>query len=278
MTGIVIAAIAPHGGIAVGELCDESELRVAAATRAGLEELGRRFAAASPDAAVVVTPHNVHVEGSLAVIVGSRVEGSLDNERGREISLSCPVDAELAEALLTGFGKARIPATAVSYGSNRPYEATMPLDWGALIPLWFMGGRSEPPPAVVLVSPARELEAETHVAAGRMIAEVAQASGKRVALIASADHGHAHDPDGPYGFDPASAVYDGQVVGLVNENRLAGLLEMDPEFVGMAQADSWWQMLVLHGATDGRFDAELLSYEAPTYFGMLCASFTPTAS
>jgi aromatic ring-opening dioxygenase LigB subunit len=61
MSGIVVAAIAPHGGIAVAELCDESELETAAATRAGLEELGRRFADATPEAVVVLTPHNVHV-------------------------------------------------------------------------------------------------------------------------------------------------------------------------------------------------------------------------
>ena len=105
----------------------------------------------------------------------------------------------------------------------------------------------------------------------------AEASGRRVALIASADHGHAHDPEGPYGYDPASAVYDELVVGLVRENRLEGLLEIDPDFVDEAQADSFWQMLVLHGATDGAFEVELLSYEAPTYFGMMCASFMPSA-
>ena len=130
----------------------------------------------------------------------------------------------------------------------------------------------------MLISPARDLPGEVHVAAGRVIAATAAASGKRVGLIASADHGHAHDPDGPYGFDPASAVYDEQIVALVRENRLEGLLEIEPDFVATAQADSWWQMLVLHGAAGGGFDAELLSYEAPTYFGMLCAAFTPKAS
>ena len=152
------------------------------------------------------------------------------------------------------------------------------MDWGALIPLWYMGGRSEPPVRVVLVSPARDLPAETHVAAGRMIALTAAEAGKRVALIASADHGHAHDADGPYGFDPASAVYDEQIVELVRGNRLDGLLGIDADFVAEAQADSWWQMLVLHGAVGDAFEVELLSYEAPTYFGMLCASFTPRVS
>jgi aromatic ring-opening dioxygenase LigB subunit len=225
----------------------------------------------------VLTPHNVHIEGSMAVIVAGRLEGVV-GENGREIALTSPVDVEFSLALLDAFARAGIPATSVSYGGNRPEEASMPMDWGALIPLWYLGGRSDPPPRVVLVSPARDLPAETHVAAGQVIVETAAASGKRVGLIASADHGHAHDPEGPYGFDPASAVYDEQIVALVRENRLEGLLEIDPAFVTTAQADSWWQMLILHGATAGAFEAELLSYEAPTYFGMLCASFTPRAS
>jgi aromatic ring-opening dioxygenase LigB subunit len=274
MSGIVVAAIAPHGGIAVAELCGPGELEVAAVTRGGLEELGRRFASAAPETIVVLTPHNVHIAGSMAVIVAGRLEGTV-GENGREIALTSPVDVDLSLALLEGLTRAGVPATSVSYGGNSPADASMPMDWGALIPLWHMGGRFDPPTSVVLVSPARDLPADAHVTAGRAIADAATATGRRVGLIASADHGHAHDPDGPYGFDPASAVYDRRVVDIVRENRLAELLEIDPAFVVTAQADSWWQMLALHGATDGGFDAELLSYEAPTYFGMLCAAYTP---
>jgi len=277
VSGIVVAAIAPHGGIAVAELCAEDELGVAAETRAGLEELGRRFEAAAPETIVVLTPHNVHIEGAMAVIVAGTLEGVV-GENGREISMTSPVDVDLALALLDNLERAGVSATPVSYGGNRPEEASMPMDWGALIPLWFMGGRGDPPVPIVLVSPARDLPGRTHVEAGRVVAETAASVGKRVGLIASADHGHAHDPDGPYGFDPASAVYDQQVVEIVRGNRLEELLDIDPAFVVEAQADSWWQMLVLHGATGGAFEAELLSYEAPTYFGMLCASFRPKAS
>jgi aromatic ring-opening dioxygenase LigB subunit len=277
VSGIVAAAIAPHGGIAVAELCDESELHVAAATRAGLEGLGRRFAAAAPDTIVVLSPHNVHVEGALAVIVAGRLEGVV-GEDGREIALASPVDLELALALLVRLAEAGIPANAVSYGGNRAAEASMPMDWGALIPLWYLGGRRDPAPRIVLVSPSRDLPGHVQVDAGRVVAATAAASGKRVALIASADHGHAHDPTGPYGFDPASAIYDRQIVEIVRGNRLADLLAINPDFVAEAQADSWWQMLVLHGAVEDGFDVELLSYEAPTYFGMLCAAFMPRAS
>jgi hypothetical protein len=30
-----------------------------------------------------------------------------------------------------------------------------------------------------------------------------------------------------------------------------------------------------HGALGDSFDVELLSYEVPTYFGMLCAAYSP---
>ncbi|HEV8249788.1 MAG TPA: hypothetical protein VGQ15_07425 [Gaiellaceae bacterium] len=246
---IVAAAIAPHGTPAFDP----------GPTRDALEEVGRRFEQARPDAIVVVTPHNVHVDGHFAVVTAARVEGSLAQWEHPEITLAREVDRELAHAILAALS----PAVGVSYGGNDPAEAVMPLDWGALIPLAFL-----PELPVVVVSPARDLPLEEHIRAGEAIARVPG----RVALVASADHGHAHDPDGPYGFDPASAEYDGRVVDLVRENRLGELLELE-ELAGRGKADSLWQMVVLHGAVGDGWDAELLSYEAPTYFGMLVAAF-----
>ncbi|HVH65587.1 MAG TPA: hypothetical protein VM674_06080, partial [Candidatus Acidoferrum sp.] len=58
------------------------------------------------------------------------------------------------------------------------------------------------------------------------------------------------------------------------DNHLEELVGIERGFVERAKADSWWQMLMLHGATDG-WRGELISYEAPTYFGMLTAAYTP---
>ena len=62
---LVFAAIAPHGGIAIAEACAPEERDVALKTRAGMEELGRRFAAARPEAVIVATPHNGHISNAL---------------------------------------------------------------------------------------------------------------------------------------------------------------------------------------------------------------------
>ena len=271
---IVFGAIAPHGSLAVAEACTDEELELAAATRAGFDELSRRCAAAAPDVVLVVTPHSVHVQGAMAVISAARMEGAVSGTDGRMITLACEIDRELSELVLEALQAAGVPAVGASFGGNRLDEAVMPMDWGVLIPLWHLGGRGEPPLPAVVVSPARDLPAQAHVDAGRGLADAAARSEKRVAIVASADHGHAHSEAGPYGYDAASPEYDALVRRTVAENQLGDLLGIDPDLVERAAADSWWQLLMLHGALGEDWASELHSYEAPTYYGMLCASFS----
>jgi aromatic ring-opening dioxygenase LigB subunit len=148
------------------------------------------------------------------------------------------------------------------------------MDWGVLIPLWFMGGRHDPPVPLVVVTPARDLSASAHIAAGAAIADAAARSGTRVAFIASADHGHAHVEGGPYGYHASADEYDALICELITGDRLMELSDIPPDLVEEAKADSWWQMLMLHGATPG-WAGRLISYEAPTYFGMLTAAYSP---
>jgi aromatic ring-opening dioxygenase LigB subunit len=266
---LVFAAIAPHGTL------PEAPVPGADKTHEALAELGRRFDAAHPEATIVLTPHNVHVEGHFAVVLAGALAGSLAELDAPGVELSCPVDLELAAEAIVALHDEGIPVVGASFGANDPAAATAPMDWGVLIPLWCMGGRSEPQVPAVVVSPARDRSLEEHVRAGRALARAADESGKRVALIASADHGHAHDAEGPYGFDPAAAEYDARVVELVRGNRLGGLLELDPALVEAAKADSWWQLVMLHGALGDGWSGDFLTYERSTYFGMLCAAYAP---
>jgi aromatic ring-opening dioxygenase LigB subunit len=268
---LVFAAIAPHGGLAVEEWCDPDDRDVARLTRRGFEELGRRFDAAAPEVTMVATPHHVHVEGALAVIVGAALSGTLDDAFS-PVELTCPIDLPFAFDVLAALGES-VPVVGVGFGSHDPEAASVPMDWGTLIPLWFLGGRADPPVPAVVVCPSRDLSLERHAEAGRALAAAAAVSERRIAFIASADHGHAHDPDGPYGFDPASAEFDAAIVDAVRGNRLERILDLESDFIERAKADSPWQLALLHGILGGETAGELLSYEAPTYFGMLCASY-----
>ena len=274
---LVFAAIAPHGTLAVPD-APAAAVEGSEVTQRAMQELGRRFAAARPEATIVLTPHNVHVDGHFAVVLAGAMRGTLAEWDAPSVVLDVPIDLELATQLVVALHGADIPVVGVSFGGNDPATATAPLDWGALIPLWVMGGRSDPQVPAVVGSPARDRPLEEHVRAGEVLARAVEASPKRIALIASADHGHAHDADGPYGYDPAAKEYDARVVELVRANTLGDLLQLDGEFVERAKADSFWQMLMLHGALGDGWRGELLSYEAPTYFGMLCAAYERDAA
>src|SRR6202158_1267047 len=259
--------------MAIAEWCKPEERALATKTRGAMDELGRRFAAASPEVTVVLTPHNVHVERGMAVVLAGTMAGTLESG-AVPISMRCPVDRELAPAGMVAVGDAGVPIAAISYGANDAAAAVFPMDWGTQVPLHFMGGRDDPPKPIVMIAPARDLPWDAHVTAGRAIARAAEASRKRVALIASCDHGHAHDPKGPYGFSPASKAVGERGVDVVKRDALGELLRFDRAFVAEAKADSFWQMLMLHGRIGDRWRGDFLSYEAPTYFGMLCAAYS----
>jgi len=148
----------------------------------------------------------------------------------------------------------------VSYGGNDPPTAEMPIDWGTEIPLTFLRA-----PKVVVVSPARDRPLEEHLRLGEVIAALPG----RVALIASADHGHAHRADGIYGYHPAAAEYDALLQEIVSSDRL----DFFPlaELAEPGKADSLWQLVVLQGALGEAARTDVLAYAAPTYYGMLVA-------
>jgi aromatic ring-opening dioxygenase LigB subunit len=209
----------------------------------------------------------VHVDGHFAVVRSAALEGDASQWTDADSNYSGPGEPELADACVRALQAEGLPALGVTFGATAAGASTMPLDWGAAIPLWFM-----PAPAVV-ISPSRALSNEQHVRAG---AALARATGEvRVALIASADHGHGHSEDGPYGFAAESAPYDDKIQELVRENRLGELVAVEAQWAVDAKADSFWQLLMLHGAIGDGFEPELLSYEAPTYFGMLTAAYHP---
>jgi aromatic ring-opening dioxygenase LigB subunit len=60
----------------------------------------------------------------------------------------------------------------------------------------------------------------------------------------------------------------------IREGSLKQLLSLDLRFVEDAKPDSLWQLAILVGVLERvRMKARFVSYQAPTYFGLLCASF-----
>lgn len=273
---LVFAAIAPHGGDILEEIAPDPN--VMATTRAGMMELGRRFAAARPETVIVLTPHGLMVSGAISLGATKTAAGILGEYPPRQVRASYDIDLDLVTALSNEASKLNVPLARL-VGEKDGGKAVLPLDWGAFIPLWYTGYRQAPKPHIVVMAPDRTLPREALVRCGVAIARAAEESGKRVALLASCDQGHAHTLDGPYGFDPASAEHDAMMCEAIIENDLPRLIDWPEEFLETAKVDAYWQTIILAGALGHTpMRGELLSYEAPTYFGMAVAAYEPSIS
>ena len=272
---LVFAAIAPHGGDIVSQIADDP--RVMEKTREAMRELGRRCADARPETVVVLTPHGIRLPGYVALGKTQYAAGELASQTdpARRIKAAFTTDLDLAGRIEAEADAQRIPLRNL-VGEKNGRGAVLPLDWGALIPLWFLAHPLTPRPEVVVLTPDGGLPREMLVRLGVAIARAADSSGKRVALIASGDQAHAHDADGPYGFDPAAAAHDEAMCAALAADDLEQLLYWPPEFLEDAKIDAFYQTLILMGALGHTpMRGELLSYEAPTYFGMAVAAYAP---
>src|SRR5215216_7261747 len=148
---LVFAAIAPHGFPLIPDLSDDAD--GALATRAAMEELGQRAAATGVEALVIAGPHGVRVDGAVSLADVARAAGRLAWQE-RAVELNVPVDGPLTDAIAATARSRGIPIAMVGYAGNRRDQSVLPLDWGVLTPLWFLGhGRNMPGHGDVIADP-----------------------------------------------------------------------------------------------------------------------------
>jgi aromatic ring-opening dioxygenase LigB subunit len=265
---LIYACIAPHAGDLIPETVrNENKVTL---TRQSMQEMGATLEALLPDVIVIVNPHGFRVQTAVSVSVAERAMA----EWSSDVKLDFETDIELANLIADKATEMGVPIVRYIYGASSGSDCFIPLDWGAVVPLYFMGHRYKSKPKVVHLSPMKLLPNQTHYDFGSAIGQVLKETDKRIALIASADQAHAHDANGPYGFDPASAKYDAWMQEVVRSNHLDELLAADSALVEKGKPDSLWATLVLAGALkENPMKARFLSYEVNLYFGILCVEF-----
>jgi aromatic ring-opening dioxygenase LigB subunit len=257
---LVYACIAPHGG---NLLLGENAPGPVPHCRKAMAQMRESLRAARPEAVAILTPHGIVMENTITLGVSPTGYGEIDGH-----AVTVETDLELAAAWAYRAAERGVPVTPITM---RPPEAPLALDWGVTIPLALL--TPEPLPTVV-ACPAREVPRAQLVDWGEALAEASEEHGKRVALIVSADQGHGHAADGPYGFTPASADYDASMQAAIEADDLARLLSWPEDYAETALADSYWQTLALIGAGKRvSLRANFLAYEIDHYFGLLCAEF-----
>lgn len=267
MNPFVFACIAPHGGELIPELQGSDPARMAL-TRESMIKLGKYMKDSNPDYMIVLTPHGTRINGRFSIADSERMEGSWE-ENDSSYKMKKQVARDLARTINEEALRNNVPASTINFGTSEGPISCLPLDWGAIVPLRFM-----PDVPIVVITPSRDLSFQQHIDFGRTLQKAVAKTDKRVGLIASCDWAHAHDENGPYGYHPSAKQFDEQAVDLIKSNQLEKIAEFDADFINAAKPDGIWQTLILAGAIPiEERNVEFLSYEVPTYFGLICAGY-----
>ena len=258
---LTMAAVVPHGDEILSppneeiKALHESMVRVGKALR-------------DVDAYIFITPHNIRIDTHIGIILTEYLSGSW-KYRDVHFKRSLRGHRELSKAIYREALRKGIPVVGVNFGALEGKHSCMPLDWGTLIPMYFL-----PKKRTSLITPARGIDLAHLVNFGSLLARIAEERREKIALVVSADHAHTHSVNGPYGYSSYARVYDSKIVDILRNGDFEELLEIDRELIEKAMPDSYWQLLMLLGAARVvPFKNEFVEYGIADYFGMAVASF-----
>jgi len=274
---LVYACIAPHGGEIIPELASKSVLHKFEETRAAMRVLARRISEARPQTVVIASPHNLRLLSKIAVVISENSSGTLKGSSNRSVNVRARCDVIFGKIVVKQSEKAGLPVVGSNYGTAAGPSSDMQMDWGTLVPLWFVLKEQKLKARILIVAPSREISLRKNFDFGRLLGRLMKRDkNQNFAFIASADQAHTHSRSGPYGFSPAASKYDDFVINAIRDNKLNRILQLKAKFIEDAKPDSPWQMVILAGINEViPLRSQLLSYQVPSYYGMACAGFEP---
>ena len=237
--------------------------------------LARNIALQKPRTIVIASPHNLRLFKKIAVVVSENSIGSLETSPSRKVTLRAACNVGMAWEILSETEAMGLPVVGANYGTFEGPTSNIAMDWGTLVPLWFVLHEQRVNARIVIVAPSREIPIQQNVRFGMGLAKVLERKNSgRTVFVASADQAHTHSKSGPYGFSPAASKFDNLVIESVKSGNLDRLTRLKPSFVDQAKPDSIWQIAILSGILSKvAMKPRFLTYEVPSYFGMICASF-----
>lgn len=271
MGEIVIAGLAPHPPIMVPEV-GKKEADLVLNSRRGMEELTSRFKEADPDLLVVITPHGPVFQDGIAINFAPGLRGSLAGFGAPEVQLSFLNDLQFCRELADSAETMGVDTVLLDQRRAAMYGIELELDHGMVVPLYFLQQKLGHLPLIHVTMGL--LPKEQLYAFGIAIQQAAFKLDRRLAVLASGDLSHRLTRDAPSGYHPRGQEFDRWITGLIQDNRLEGVLEAEQELREQAGECGLNPLIILAGSLDGYvYKSELLSYEGPFGVGYGVASF-----
>ena len=261
MGTILSAYLMPHPPILIPEV-GRGEEKKAQATLDAMEKCAGHIQDKGPHTIILITPHGPMFRDAAAVMTESRPKGDFSRFGAPKVRMSFENDVELAAAIMEKAARSKISCAALDKKTASRYGVSLSLDWGALVPLYFVAKRYCDFKLVHLTY--APFSYEKLYSFGKAIQEAVEGSAKSTCFIASGDLSHRLRHDGPYGFNPMGPKLDGQIMALLEKGDVEGFFDMDPVMVEEGGECGLRSVITALGTLDGyKIHPQVLSYEGP---------------
>ncbi|MFX1589038.1 MAG: hypothetical protein ACFFC1_12855, partial [Promethearchaeota archaeon] len=230
-----------------------------------------------PEIIFLTTPHSIALSNDYGIYLNKGASGTAEwNGEYQEYSVKVDINQEISNQLL---GYLYEKETAIHGILAYTKGVNIPIRWGEAVPLWFLRNLSSNPEYIILSQTLRRLEQvkelipET-ITLGNNLSLFFERIEKRVVVIISADLGHTHNPEGPFGFAEEAETFDKMIqewaVSLDGKMLTKKILPL----LGKALCCGFIGFVILQGMINNKgFIPNVLIRETPTYYGMMIASY-----
>ena len=293
ITAIIIGgAVIPHGDFAYDPSLIHNANNSLLIHNASVA-LGETLISLQPDIIFLITPHGIALTNDFAISLSSNGTGYAtigdDLHNASYPVYNVPMNFPLAPTLSTNL---------VNYLRNQHPNITgilpwadsegFPLRWGEIIPLTFLSSlinnsyTSTTPEVLIWSQPLRRYNDSVSMIPelleiGDLLYNYFENLSYRTLIIVSADLAHTHlNPVQPYPPCECATTFDNACTNWAITLNSSSLLIDAAAVVDDALSCGYTGMVILHGIISNRnpkFIPQLLAYAAPTYYGMLVASF-----
>lgn len=254
---IVFAAITPHPPLLIPEIGKDNIDKIKN-TEKSMRDLEQEFYASKPEVIIVFSPHSIMFKDRLAINVFPEYEANFEDFG----DFSTKQNYSGAPAFIEKIRMALEPEGIVSLYSEQK------IDHGVSVPLHYLTKHVKN--IKIIPIGCAQTDYGTHFNYGKRLKRELFHINQRIAVIASGDLSHRLTKEAPAGYSPSGQKFDTQLVDLLKEKNIEGILKINKKLINEAGECGLRSIAAVLGViNDMNFEPEVLSYEGPFGVGYL---------
>ena len=266
---ILAGYLMPHAPVFIDKVSGAQSKAVSKTLKA-LDDIAIEIEQLKPDTIVIISPHGPIFSDAVAIYDLKTYQGHLHAFGEYELSYAFEKDDDLCGRLLE--------ASRLNNGFFYPLKETdfkrfqypTSLDHGVTVPLHFILKRFND---FKLLAMSFGTFAYTELLKqGEIIQQVAEASKKRIVIIASGDMSHALKSDGPYAYNPDGPWFDNTMCQHIENQTPYEIFNLPHSQIENASECGLRSFAIMMGAFNKKhISTKKMSYEGPFGVGYLVA-------